>query len=100
MLVAWNATRQAARAVHDAMPFLEEASKVTALTINADKDPAADLARTLRGTECRPRPPRSSPTTWRWGGLLSRAADLAADLMVMGAYGHSRLREPVSNVPA
>jgi nucleotide-binding universal stress UspA family protein len=94
--VAWNATRQAARAVHDAMPFLEAAAKVTALTINADEDPAADLARHLARHGVKAEASTLKSDDVEVGALLlSRAADLSADLLVMGAYGHSRLREVV-----
>ncbi|HEV8617349.1 MAG TPA: universal stress protein [Methylomirabilota bacterium] len=96
VLVAWNATREAARAVHDAMPFLREASKVTALTINADKDLAGDLVRHLARHGVKAEASQLKSDDVEVGALLlSRAADFAADLMVMGAYGHSRLREVV-----
>jgi nucleotide-binding universal stress UspA family protein len=96
VLVAWNATREAARAVHDAMPFIERASKVTVLTIDDDDEPAAHLARHLarHGVKAE-RSAMTSDDVDVGALLLSRAADFAADLIVMGAYGHSRLREIV-----
>jgi nucleotide-binding universal stress UspA family protein len=100
-LVAWNGSREAARALHDAMFLLEGAEAVT--VIEADPPavgaglPIADAAAvaamlTRRGI-------RATAETTTAGDigvenlLLSRAADLSADLLVMGAYGHSRLRE-------
>jgi nucleotide-binding universal stress UspA family protein len=96
VLIGWNATRQAARAVHDAMPILEAASKVTVLTINADKGPVEELARHLarHGVQADISALRSDDVEVA-ALILSRAADLSADLIVMGAYGHSRLRELV-----
>ena len=101
VLVAWNGSREAARALHDAMFLLEGAEAVT--VIEADPPaigaglPIADAAAvaamlTRRGI-------RATAETTTAGDigvenlLLSRAADLSADLLVMGAYGHSRLRE-------
>jgi nucleotide-binding universal stress UspA family protein len=103
VLVAWNGTREAARAVHDALPLLQGASTVTALTVNAsgglhgdDEGPAGDLARHLERHGVRAEPDAFKSDDVGVGALLlSRAADLVADLMVMGAYGHSRLREVV-----
>jgi nucleotide-binding universal stress UspA family protein len=98
-LVAWNESREAARAVHDAMPLLEAASKVTALTINARDEgdtPSADLAQHLSRHGVHAEASVMTSDDVGVGALLlSRAADLAADLLVMGAYGHSRLREVV-----
>lgn len=98
-LVAWNESREAAHALHAAMPLLEGASKVTALTINArdgDDGPAAHLAQHLSRHGVHAEASAMTADDVEVGALLlSRAADLAADLLVMGAYGHSRLREVV-----
>jgi nucleotide-binding universal stress UspA family protein len=98
-LVAWNESREAARAVHDAMPLLDGASKVTALSINVrdeDDGPAADLVQHLSRHGVHAEASAITSDDVEAGALLlSRAADLAADLLVMGAYGHSRLREVV-----
>ncbi len=103
VLVAWNASREATRAVTDAMPFLEHAGLVTVLTANARTTdmghgdlPGADIALHLarHGVRAEAAPTHSGDVdVGEW--LLSRAADLEVDLMVMGAYGHSRLRELV-----
>jgi nucleotide-binding universal stress UspA family protein len=103
VFVPWNASREAARAVWDGLPFLAAAQESEVVTFDPEKlglgvsdlpdpDIGADLARHgARVTVS------SSPS----GGvdvgslILSRAADMAADLIVMGAYGHSRLREVV-----
>lgn len=100
VLVAWNASREAARALHDAMFALERAEHVTVIEVEPlagmSRVSAADLADSLsrRGIA-------ASAATETAGDvpiddlLLSRAADLGADLLVMGAYGHSRMREYV-----
>jgi nucleotide-binding universal stress UspA family protein len=101
VLVAWNASREATRAVNDALPILQQASQVTVLAINprhgmsGDGDlPGADLALHLsrhgvkaEAASLEARDVAVAPM------LLSRVADLQADLLVMGGYGHSRVRE-------
>jgi nucleotide-binding universal stress UspA family protein len=99
VLVAWNHSAQAARAVNDALPFLQSAERVIVVTVNRggniteDADIVRHLAR--HGVEAE----ISDIATEHHGSvgdlLLSRASDEAADLIVMGAYGHSRLRELV-----
>ncbi|MEE9250648.1 MAG: universal stress protein [Alphaproteobacteria bacterium] len=97
VLVAWDGSREATRAVHDALPVLAKARKVTVLSINPQKlhdvssvDMAAHLARHGVAVEASE---TASDDVGTGDVLLSRAADLGADLIVMGAYGHSRARE-------
>lgn len=97
--VAWKETPEAARALKAAMPFLQRATRVHVLAWS-ELGPARiggeslDLDRYLRA--------HGVQASWhREGGepvslgeqLLSRLADLGADLLVMGCYGHSRARE-------
>jgi nucleotide-binding universal stress UspA family protein len=103
VLVAWNASREATRAVNDALPLLQRASQVTVLAINprggvsGDGDvPGADLALHLS------RHGVKAEASWVPAQdievaamLLSWACDCQADLIVMGGYGHSRIRELV-----
>jgi nucleotide-binding universal stress UspA family protein len=103
VLVAWNASREATRAVNDALPILQQASQVSVLAINprggvsGDGDvPGADLALHLS------RHGVKAEASWIQAHdievadmLLSRASDFQADLIVMGGYGHSRIREIV-----
>jgi len=101
VLAAWNATREAARAVNDALPLLQRAERVTVLSIDpqqgiaGDGDlPAADIALHLARHGIRAEAAYTVAEDVGVGDLiLSRAADLGADLIVMGGYGHSRLRE-------
>jgi nucleotide-binding universal stress UspA family protein len=101
VLVGWNATREAARAVNDAMPLLAGAEIVTVLTIDPREGPSghgelsgADISLHLARHGVRAEIERTVSADLPVGEvLLSRAADLGADLLVMGAYGHSRVRE-------
>jgi nucleotide-binding universal stress UspA family protein len=103
VLVAWNAGREATRAVNDALPLLQGASKVTVLAINPrgglhghGEVPGADIALHLARHGVRAEASALKSDDVDVGALLlSQAADLNADLIVMGAYGHSRLREVV-----
>jgi len=101
VLIGWNATREATRAVNDAMPLLAAADVVTVLTIDAREGP--DAHGELPGADISPHLARHgvkaaiertvSAGVPAGEVLLSRAADLGADLLVIGAYGHSRMRE-------
>lgn len=100
VLVAWDASREAARAVTDALPFLQRAAKVTVLAVNPDgnaghgEQPGADIALFLARHGVRVEASESHSGDVDVGAwLLSRAFDLEADLIVMGGYGHSRMRE-------
>ena len=101
VVVGWNSTREAARAVNDAMPLLAAAEIVTVLTIDAREAPrghgqlpGADISLHLARHGVKAQVEQTVSADLSVGDvLLSRAADLGADLLVMGAYGHSRLRE-------
>ena len=101
VLVAWNGSREATRAVHDALPILKLATTVTVLSIDPERDtgermPSADIALHLARHGVAAEGMSTLGLDISVGDLLlSRAADLGADLIVMGAYGHSRVREMV-----
>ena len=103
VLVAWNASREAARAVNDAKPLLERAKKVTILAVNPRQGlaghgdvPAADIALHLARHGVKAEAAHTVANDIPDGeALLSYAADLGADLIVAGGYGHSRAREMV-----
>lgn len=102
VVIAWNGGREAVRAVHDALPLLAAAQRVTVLTIHtAGSAPlealsAAELCEHLARHGIAAVAANISASDIEVGDmLLSRAADESADLIVMGAYGHSRLREIV-----
>ena len=103
ILVAWNASREATRAVTDALPLLQRAQLVTIMAVNAQPAtsahgdiPGADLALYLarHGVKAEVSPSYTDQIDVG-DDLLARASDLDIDLIVMGAYGHSRLREIV-----
>ena len=101
VLVAWNGSREATRAVHDALPILKLATNVTVLSIDPERDtgerlPSADIALHLARHGVAAEGMSTLGLDISVGDLLlSRAFDLSADLIVMGAYGHSRVREMV-----
>lgn len=101
VLVGWDGSREAARALNDALPLLRRAREVELVIVDPQslgdrvgEVPGADIAAHLarHGVDV-------TIKTVPSGGLdpgdvlLSTAADDGADLLVMGAYGHSRLRE-------
>jgi nucleotide-binding universal stress UspA family protein len=103
VVVAWNAAREAARAVNDALPILEKADRVTVLAINPKGGPkghgdvpAADISLHLARHGVKAEAAHVFADDIDVGNmLLSRAADASADMIVMGGYGHSRFRESV-----
>jgi nucleotide-binding universal stress UspA family protein len=101
VVVAWKPCREAARALHDALPLLSEATSVDVVIVDpvvGDKDhgedPGVDIARHLArhgltvNVVNRPRNDQTVATA-----LLRHAAESGAQLLVAGGYGHSRLRE-------
>lgn len=100
ILVAWNNSREAGRAVHDAIPLLAKATSVTILAVNrrgqesATDDATTDLIHHLARHGIHATPARTVAAGISVSdALLSYAADISADLLVAGSYGHSRLRE-------
>ena len=110
ILVSWDGGREAARALQLALPLLKDAASVTiaVFELASDEHKAADalaadprpwLARhgvtatlAVHAVDHQRRLNRRHEVGER---LLSLAADLSADLLVMGAYGHSRFRESI-----
>lgn len=99
VLVAWNASREAARAVADAMPILEAADSVEVIAVEPNglgDAPGADIAEHLARHGVNATANKTTGLDIDVGDvLLNHIADSGADLMVMGAYGHSRMRELV-----
>jgi nucleotide-binding universal stress UspA family protein len=101
ILVGWNATREAIRAVADALPLLARAEAVEVLLVNYQRqrgregqEPGANIARHLAHHGAQVEVQRLSSGGQGVGQLLlSEAVAFRADLLVMGAYGHSKLRE-------
>jgi nucleotide-binding universal stress UspA family protein len=98
VMLCWNGTREAARAVTGALPILKQADKVIILLIDprndGDEQPGASISRWLGRHGVKAVVQRDTAAESSVGGvILSRAADQDADLIVMGLYGHSRMRE-------
>jgi nucleotide-binding universal stress UspA family protein len=100
-MIAWNASREAARAVKNAMPFLEQAEAVDIVTFHPREGqdahgdlPGADIALHLARHGIDVDVQRLEGQGIDVGNaLLSHASDRGSDLLVMGCYGHSRFRE-------
>ena len=103
VLVGWNASREARRAVSDALPFLVAAGSVTLLVVDSNEragrhgeEPGADIALYLARhgvhVEVAQLSSRGSPVA---DTILSYARDHGSDLIVIGAYSHARSVEMV-----
>ncbi len=100
-VIAWDGGKKAVRAVNDAIPLLQGRSEAIVLVINPEKrrgahgdEPGADIAAHLERHGIKTRVDRQSfPDISADTVILNYLADSGADLLIMGAYGHSRLRE-------
>lgn len=99
--VAWNGRREAARALFDALPLLMQASDVDVVCLNPGTEkatsgdlPAAEICAALarHGVKCQASV-ATVPAADVGRDILRQAKAFGSDLLVMGCYGHSRLRE-------
>lgn len=103
VMIAWKSSRESARAVFDSLPILEGADKIQILEIEEKSKggatglaPDTQIAATLARHGLKPTVQRTVTAGISIGDeILARIADAGADLLVMGAYGHSRFRELV-----
>ena len=97
VLIAWTRTREAARAVHAALPILKAAPSVTILTSRSSRQRPGEVVRAHLARHGVKADVRADYGDNDEPGevILGHAHELSADLIVMGAYGHSRLREMV-----
>lgn len=100
ILVAWDGSMEASRAINGALPFLRQAQEVKVVVFNADKQvnvhgeqPGADIALYLARHGVNLDVLQETTDQDSGNALLSLAADTFADLLVMGCYAHSRFRE-------
>lgn len=101
VMVCWDGSRVAARAVADATPFFASADEVIVAIVDPSpgegdigEQPGSDIAAVIarHGVKVRVELlPRAGASIAE--RLMTAATDMGCDLMVMGAYGHSRLRE-------
>jgi nucleotide-binding universal stress UspA family protein len=99
IVCAYDGSKEAARAVHDAVPVLHKAKDVRLFWVDPDADsqgqpPGSDMAESLRRHGI-----RAQAEALPSGGLnpaevvVAKGRDIGAGMVVMGAYGHSRIRE-------
>jgi nucleotide-binding universal stress UspA family protein len=99
VMVCWDGSRAATRAVADAMPLLERAGSVEVVTVSRERGKHDVIDGADMGLHLARHGLKVAVTRIARGNidvvdaLLSHAADSGADFMVMGGYGHSRLRE-------
>lgn len=97
-IIAWDGSREAARAAFDAIPLLQQSKSTQIISVNSHRErqisgdlPGSELAASLAAydisVDAISERSRKSP------GKVLRNRAVTADLLVMGAYGHSRLRE-------
>ena len=99
VMVCWDGSRAATRAIADSMPFLQKAKQVDIVMVasnrtESDEIPGADLGQHLARHGLKVNVKRLvAPNIDATSAVLSYAADSSTDMIVMGGYGHSRLRE-------
>ncbi len=100
ILICWDGGARAARAVHEAMPLLRRAKTIDIVVVNGGEAAAENAPEALkahlarRGLSANVRRVHSQASDVH-DVILSLAADMNAELIVMGGYGHSRIREYV-----
>ncbi|MGI9387285.1 MAG: universal stress protein [Methyloligellaceae bacterium] len=101
IMIAWDRSPLATRAVHNSRPFMRHADSVHILAINLDPEshggvPGSGICEHLARHDIKATPIRVTGVTDAVVDvILSQAKDLDIDLIIMGAYGHSRLRERI-----
>lgn len=100
VLIAWDASTSATRAVTASIPLLKRAENVDVVVFNAEsrgdahgEQPGADIALYLARHHIKVNVVRQKTKIDVGNALLSIASDLGSDMIVMGGYGHSRFRE-------
>ena len=101
VLICWDGGAPAARAVHDALPFLRKATTIDIVTVNEPQGTAGEASSAAlivhlgRRGLCANYYRLTADSSNIHDPILSLAAENSTDLIVMGGYGHSRLRESV-----
>ena len=99
VMVCWDGSRAATRAIADSMPFLQKAKQVEIVMVSGNKPKNDEIAGVDLGQHLARHGLKidvkriTSPEIDIASTILSYAADSSTDLIVMGGYGHSRLRE-------
>lgn len=98
ILVAWNGSAQATRAVHDAMPLLQNADNVRILSVGGPENhlPGAEIGAHLAQHNVNAEAHHAVEDGLSTAETIAEnVSDWGADMVVCGAWGHSRLRETV-----
>jgi len=99
VLVAWNGSREASRAVFDSLPLLQPGAEMRLLTVDSPRGDStlAGLTYALRRHGVNALPLSSTKSDGRSTAeeILKSAAEFGADMIAVGCFGHSRLRETV-----
>jgi nucleotide-binding universal stress UspA family protein len=98
VLIAWNGSREAARAVNEGLRFIDQAARIVLLVIDADGEsrPWAGIADHLKRHGIMAEVATAEGQGRRTGDvILDEARRVSANLVIMGGYGHTRLRERV-----
>ncbi|MEP4032793.1 universal stress protein [Roseibium polysiphoniae] len=98
VVIGWDGSSTATRAIHAALPMLDKAEKITVLVVeknvNEDSQPGAEIATYLARHDLDVTiDVITNPQTGIADTLLNYVSDNGNDLVVMGGYGHSRMRE-------
>ncbi|MBD8878115.1 universal stress protein [Roseibium polysiphoniae] len=98
VVIGWDGSSTATRAIHAALPLLDKAEKITVLVVeknvNEDSQPGAEIATYLARHDLDVTiDVITNPQTGIADTLLNYVSDNGNDLVVMGGYGHSRMRE-------
>ena len=98
IMLAWNGSREATRALADALPLLQQAHKVIVFGVDRNDGrhiPGADVSTHLarHGVRAEARHTRTASGIHIGDALLSEIGDCGIGLLVMGGYGHRRVRE-------
>jgi nucleotide-binding universal stress UspA family protein len=99
IIICWDGSRPAARAIADSLPFLERAKSIDIVVVTGERDKSGEIT----GTNMRRHLARhginveikhiTGGGTGVQSAILSHATETGSDFMVLGGYGHSRLRE-------
>ena len=93
-LLAWDGKRECARALMAAMPMLSQVKKIDVVSVNYEDDDAKEIAQHIdrHGIEATVHSIKGGQTDIG-SVLLDQASSLGSQMIIMGAYGHSRIRE-------
>jgi nucleotide-binding universal stress UspA family protein len=99
IIICWDGSRPAARAIADSLPFLQRAKSIDIVVVTGERDKSGEIT----GTNMRRHLARhgidveikhiTGGGSGVQNAILAHAAETGSDFMVLGGYGHSRLRE-------